>query len=208
MTEPSAHYWLSASGEYRELMGQLLSSPRYRDPKAESQETSWPNKHMKLVVLELQSDGKLQASHEHTPQSLQEHFQNVRSAHCSRAYILEGLHPDFISILGKHFGMHPSIFLDHERVVVNSARECDTVVLPSLLKSREHCTMKYFQLFSLPENARGCFKMCCQTTGRHIGVTRVKGEFSNVGILRRKCSIWTRQTGPGQPWDCKSPFNC
>ena len=117
--------------------------------------------------------------------------------------VLEGLHLDFISVLGEHLGLHPSIFVDHERVVINSEKECDNVGLPSLLKSRKHCTMKYFQLFSLPKNVHGCFKMYCEATGRHIGVTRVAGAFSNVGILRRKCSFWTRQTEAGHPWKCE-----
>ncbi|TPX07376.1 uncharacterized protein E0L32_002154 [Thyridium curvatum] len=96
-------------------------------------------------MLKLQSDGSFDAPAEFTPQSLQQHFRTAGvsgASNYSRVYILEGLHPDFVSVLGEHFGMHPSFFVDHERVVVNAdvaAKEADTLVLPSLLKSRQHC---------------------------------------------------------------------
>lgn len=207
MQKLPSHNWLSTSGKYHELINRLLSSDprlRPRDPKAESQGIPWPNKNVKLVALQVRSDGEFQGPSEYTPQSLREHLQTPESTSCSTVYILEGLDPDFISVLGEHFGLHPSIFVDHERIVINSEKECDNVVgLPSLLKSREHCTMKYFHLFSLPKNVHGCFKMCCEATGRHIGVTRVTGTFSNVGILRRKCSFWTRKMKDGKSWNCE-----
>ena len=58
----------------------------------------------------------------HDPVSLKAHLDShgTPKAGEGRVFILEGLHPNFIAVLGAHFKMHPSIFVDHERIVVIS----------------------------------------------------------------------------------------
>ena len=48
------------------------------------------------------------------------------------------------------------------------------------------------------------FRNLCDVSGRHVAVTKVIGKFSEVGIARRKCTLWSRENDHGG-WDCKSP---
>ncbi|KAK8052332.1 hypothetical protein PG993_003717 [Apiospora rasikravindrae] len=41
----------------------------------------------------------------------------------------------------------------------------------------------------------------CDTSGRHIAVTRLMGKFSEVGICRRTCTFWPKANGLGD-WNC------
>lgn len=206
--------WLCSPGEYQDLVARLSAAdPRLRrDDKALRQKTPWPNINAKLVILEADTNGTFGAPVDHDAASLktylEERAKSPQHGHLRRVLILEGLHPDYISILGAHFKIHPAVFLQHERVIVDSPKttqDSDSLGLPSTaaMATAQSCTMKYFELFALPERTRGIFKLSCTVTGRHIGVTRARGEFLDVGILRRKCSVWrsSRPNGPG--WDCK-----
>jgi len=130
-----------------------------------------------------------------------------------RVYVLEGLGPGFVDALGRHFGLHPSVFVEHERVVVHNqthAGESDGLPLPSCLRSRRHLALRYFEVMAFSEAPRS-FRWVCADTGRHVGVSRdLRWEtnqkddidrFLDVGIVRRKCGIWhtTREDGG---WDC------
>lgn len=206
--------WLSAPGEYQDLVHRLCAADprlRRRDPKADRQKTPWPNQTARLVALEMGSDGAFSKPTEHDPQSLKEYLNNqVISSnveHGSRLFILEGLRPEFIAAFGNHFKMHPSLFTEHERVVVmapSALMEDDAVVLPGMTGNREHYILKYYEPLHLPEKVHSIFRMCCAVSGRHIGITRARGFFSEVGILRRKCSIRRRKRVQGLGWDCKS----
>jgi hypothetical protein len=74
--------------------------------------------------------------------------------------------------------------------------------LPSAVCGRDHVSLKYNEplLFSPPPTG---FRNLCDVSGRHIMVTRIMGEFSGVGIARRKCTFWSRKTEAGG-WDCAS----
>ncbi|KAK0724321.1 hypothetical protein B0H67DRAFT_598002 [Lasiosphaeris hirsuta] len=94
-----------------------------------------------------------------------------------RIIIVEGQPPVYIDAMVVHFGMHPAFFSNHERV------RAPDVELPSIVK--EH------------------FRVFCAESGRPVGATRVLGEFTDTGILQRKCSVWRRQRpGEGGGWDC------
>lgn len=124
----------------------------------------------------------------HGPASLKAYLDShaAPKAGSGRVFILEGLHPDYIAVLGAHFKMHPSVFVDQERTVVISPytqQSSDFLTLPGTGRMAQHFTMKYFELVGLPQHVLN-FRMCCAETGRHIGVTRAKGEFMDVGIVR------------------------
>ncbi|KAI8633625.1 hypothetical protein F5Y19DRAFT_489092 [Xylariaceae sp. FL1651] len=203
--------WLCRAGEYQDLVSDLCAADprlRQRDEKAVRQKTPWPVHHARLVVLECSDGRTFGGPVEYTPQALRDCLESQRERSSpedpSRVYILEGLHPSFITVLGDRFKMHPSLFTEHERVGVIShtaLRESDTGILPAMTRTREHYTMKYFELLRLPQEIRGRFEINCSMTGRHIGVTREKGQFSDVGTLHRKCSVWRRYHEHGQGWD-------
>lgn len=213
MIAPRDGDWLSSPGVYRDLINKLTAAdPRLRSrcTKNLRQKIPWPQPNARLVVLEGGLDGSSFGKPvEHDAASLNAYLKDQPAtpapAKRRRVFILEGLHPDYIATLGGHFKMHPSMFIDHERVIVISPfneQGSDTFGLPSAAQTTEHRTLKYFEPIALPRNVQGCFKMCCAETGRHIAVTRVKGRFLDVGVLRRKCTIWQREI-PGGGWDCE-----
>ncbi|KAF7184052.1 hypothetical protein CNMCM7691_004611 [Aspergillus felis] len=73
--------------------------------------------------------------------------------------------------------------------------------LGSTIRSREHVSLKYHEplVFSPPPTS---FRNFCDHTGRHIGITRVMGKLSPVGVARRKCSFWCRGNDSDAGWDC------
>jgi len=207
--------WLSSPGEYQDIISNLRASdPRLRSrcDKNLKQGIQWPSTRVKLVGMEgSPDDASFSEPTPYTPTTLQmylsESQRRANTSNLRRVFILEGLHPDFIAVLGAHFKMHPSMFVDHERVVVFSKEgENDSPVLPGIARTSQHYTMKYFELVSLPKEAQGSFALCCADTGRHVGVTRTMGKFGEVGVARRKCTIWRQMHSSGSGWDCKSRY--
>lgn len=204
--------WLSAPGEYRDLIQQLCASdPKLRrgDPKVAGKNIPWSSAPGKVVMLAGQANvtGFEQPVTYGNSQALEEYLDSRSPDNLNRIYLLKGQNPDLIASLGGYFRMHPSFFLDHEKVDVmaqGAAKESDIMALPSMALNQEHFCIKYFELLSLPTSLRGTFGLRCATSGRHIGVTRIMGSFLDVGVVRRKCSIWRRRRSePGGAWDCK-----
>ncbi|KAK0642141.1 hypothetical protein B0T16DRAFT_335285 [Cercophora newfieldiana] len=209
---PRESDWLSAPGEYQDIVSTLCASdPRLRSRCSKNirQNIPWPNPNARLVVLE--NDGRgdegkpFKSPVEHAPKSLRGYLDDhptPQPGH-GRVFILEGLNSDFIAVLGAHFKMHPSLFIDQERTVVispHSQQSSDFFTLPGTARSAPHFTMKYFEVVSLPQEVLS-FRMCCAETGRHIGMTRIKGELLKEGVVRRKCTIWNQGYSDGR-WDC------
>ncbi|KAK4213550.1 hypothetical protein QBC37DRAFT_285682 [Rhypophila decipiens] len=122
-------------------------------------------------------------------------------------YLLEGLSPEFVSLLGTHFHLHPSLFMDHERLVPHGGRlksdssEAGGVpYLPSTILGRDHISLKYHEPLVLGTRPTG-FRNLCDTSGRHIAVTRLMDQFSDVVVSRRKCTFWSKDTESGG-WTC------
>jgi hypothetical protein len=205
--------WLSAPGEYQDLISKLCASdPRLRSRCSKNlrQGTPWPNPNARLVVLETGGNGDTTFGNpiQHDPASLKAYLDSkpAAGAGSGRVFILEGLHSDFIAVLGSHFKFHPSVFVEQERIVViqpYARQENDLYRLPSVARTSQHYTMKYYEMVRLPPAAQNRFRLNCAETGRHIGVTRAKGEFLEAGIVRRKCTVW-RQVDSNGGWDCQS----
>ncbi|KAK7996320.1 hypothetical protein PG991_015787 [Apiospora marii] len=119
-------------------------------------------------------------------------------------YLLEGLSQEFVSVLGDHFQIHPSLFMDHERLVPAGGRltgeNGGIPFLPSAICGRDHVSFKYHEPLVLPTRPAG-FRNLCDISGRHIAVTRLVGQLSDVGISRRKCTFWSKETEP-EGWSC------
>lgn len=201
--------WLAAKGDYQDFVKSLCTSDprlRQRDPKAFTQKTPWEDSGVRVVALDLESDGSFGKALEFKhPEKLNVHLSKFSSTPGKRSvYILEGTGPGFISVLGDHFSIHPSFFLEHERVIVMNRKaqgESDGLALPSMLETRDHLSMKYFEPLQF-DKTPDSFRLVCGSTGRHIGVQRSDGEFLDVGIIRRKCGLWVRREQQGDGWDC------
>jgi hypothetical protein len=209
--------WLVAEGPYQDQANALCGRDprlRRRDPKAVAQKTPWPDAKAWATVLEMDAENKsadaVQRREFLDAKDLDLHLDNhdLGSARGKgRVIILEGINPKFIAVLGRHFKMHPSIFVEHERVVVmnrNAHGESDGMPLPSVTRSRDHRTLKYYEPLEFSSMAPTSFRWVCGTTGRHIGVSRLDGRLTPVGVVRRKCSVWSRMRAAanGGGWDC------
>ncbi|TDZ30685.1 hypothetical protein C8035_v001960 [Colletotrichum spinosum] len=169
--------WL-ADGEYRDFVQSLRHSDprlRQRDPKASLQKINFTDKNVRVVKLSFDNGTFTREDPFETPAELEDHFRTTASHRGRRnIYILEGLGPGFAGVLGEHFSLHPSFFVEHERVVVHSLNgegESDGVQLPSVLQRRGHLQMKYYETV-LFDKAPQSFRWVCAVTGRHIGVSR------------------------------------
>ena len=175
--------------------------------------TPWSRARPQVLALHLNADGSCQPSIEYCDASLlathlkQQAAATAKDDMPSRAvYLLEGLSRDFIGVLGEHLQLHPSVFMDHEKLAPVGDRFIreggGLPFLPSAVHGRDHVSIKYHEpreLSSLPTD----FRNICETTGRTIAVTRLMGEFTNVGICRRKCTFWSKADASGG-WICTS----
>lgn len=218
--KPDGH-WL-ATGPYAETVRALCASdPRLlkRDPKSRTLNVPSADA-ARVSVLEAQPGGTFATTSHHTgPATLEAHLEHVAaSAPPGRraVYILEGLGPSFTSLLGAHFSVHPSFFVEHERVVVHDISAQggnDGVPLPSVMRGRAHLRMRYHEAMAFDVTPRS-FRWACGVTGKHIGVSRELGwddvdegdRFLDVGMAVRKCGVWSR-VNEGGGWDCEFPLS-
>lgn len=217
----AAQHWIAAEGPYRDYVMSLQGADprlRQRDPKAKSQNTPWLDAQTRVVVLDLEADSTAFSEPRYftgaQSQALEDFLatdpappsgsETRVSKERRRVVILEGLSPTFIALLGQHFGLHPSIFVEHERVLVmnmNAGGESDGLPLPSALRLRDHMVMKYHEPMEL-DPVPSSFRLSCGSSGRHIATSRFNGVFSQVGIVRRKCSWWSKTEEDGRGWEC------
>ena len=205
--------WLCPDGEYGNVIKDLCSSDprlRNRDWRAIRFGVPWPMQHARLLAFKVNPDSSVERVCEYdSAKPLKHHLRSRRTipdSDLGYVYILEGLQPEFVDTLGSHFRIHPSFFVEHERIVhfkEDAHLDCERDILPSMNPAREHFVLRYFEAIRLPENVRGIFRLYCAETCRHLAVTRFMGQFSEVGVLRRKCSVWRRRRGSGKGWDCK-----
>lgn len=167
----------------------------------------WSRAIPRMVSIHLESNGQFGEGTEYRNSiALQNHFDNRSSetAQCS-IYILESLCSNFAAVLTSQFQLHPSVFEDHERLAPFNGRKTGdspgVPFLPSVTHGRDHVTLKYHEplLLSPPPTD---FRNLCDASGRHIAATRLRGQFSDVVVARRKCTFWSRETSAGG-WDCK-----
>jgi hypothetical protein len=164
----------------------------------------WTLAKTKVIALHVAPDNSIGAPIEYTDAvALETHLFQVaeRADSTSRyVYLLEGLSRDFVEVFGHHFSLHPSLFTDHERLVPCQGRMTGEngglPILPSGLMDKDHVAFKYHEPLSLSKCPPG-FRCVCETSGRHIAITRLMGKFSSIGTARRKCTFWSKTTTAG-----------
>jgi hypothetical protein len=135
---------------------------------------------------------------------LRKHFENdINDVPKRRIYIMEGLAPDYIDVIGSHFFMDPSFFLRQERTCVWSndfTPTSDALSQPSLLLPKKEFHLQYCELRQFTDVVENV-PYFCKRTGRHVGMTPARrAEESTTGILRRKVSWWCMKRD-GEGWD-------
>ncbi|KAI0886841.1 uncharacterized protein GGS22DRAFT_199174 [Annulohypoxylon maeteangense] len=183
-------HWLSGHGAYSELTkSQCSSDPRLRipDPICVERKTMWPDMPMRVRLLgHCESQNFVVKGELTNPDALQRFLDSqTRVSGQKMVYLVESFDPRIVEVLGNHFQLHPSLFVEHAKV------KADIVLLPSSLSTRDHITLRYFEPVEIYQGVPG-FHQHCHTTGRHIKGTRSGDKILPVGILRRKCSVWNR----------------
>lgn len=204
---------IAPPGRYGELLIDLCESdPRLRGRSKiiTSQRLIPVSRSMRVILLEFE-EGSDAVQMQHifmSPERLLDHFnqeQNNGTRRLTNAvYLVEGVNQSVIDILGQQFDMHPSIFMEYENVAQGAAHDYSpAALLASALATRSYLCMNYEELVRLPDEACGKNSLRCTRTGRKIRVTRLNGEFDNVGMLRRKCIHWARIRPENGGWDSK-----
>jgi hypothetical protein len=169
----------------------------------------WCQASPRLTVIHLDAKGSLgQAEVHRDPNALREYLrrpQRLDGTPRRSIYILESLSKDFVTVLQYHFQLRSIVFQDHEKHVALYNRTTGEAVgvplLPSANYGRDYVSLKYHEPLVFSPAPTG-YRNICDVSGRHISVTRVMSNFSEVGVARRKCTIWSRET-KDSGWDCK-----
>lgn len=199
--------WLSSEGPYNEIARRWCTvDPSIRNRDQKNQGIPWRDQYCCVVVLEVQADETITHVEDLTSVSdLQAHINAISSSSVQgtrrRIYLVEGLNPTFISVLGMHFTIDPSFFARHERTVLWSRHHTllNDGPIPPSLSSINSFQLKYYEVLDFQPPVDH-FSMSCGVTGRHIGVTKIKGKYSSTGVVRRKCSFWYDEKANGG-WD-------
>jgi hypothetical protein len=98
------------------------------------------------------------------------------------------------------------VFMDHDRLVgfgqQLTGERGGLPCLASTVFGRDHVSLKYHEPMTLSTRPSQ-FRNLCQTSGRHIAITRIMGNLSEVATSRRKCTFWCKSTVSGG-WDGKA----
>lgn len=199
--------WLCDEGPYQKYIEALCGS----DPglkKADPNNKDGPLKRGNALVVLL--DSRATGSPDYSDPryfvnstELREHLELPQQEARRRIYIMEGLAPDYVSVIGGHFYQHPCFFQKQERTCVWSndfTPVSDALQQPSLLSPDKYFHLQYCELRQFNKALENRYYFC-QRTRRHVGMTAPRHkEESTTGILRRKVSWWCRETVLGG-WD-------
>jgi hypothetical protein len=212
---PCSH--LSASGEYQENIAKLvnkypnLANPDWKPWTEPRRFASLP----RLVCFEFSTQpggaSAPVATHFDSIAKIEAFLHGIATGVTAadpvrRLWILEGLHPSYVAILGKALDVDPRIWMGHQRISLweNQRNAGNLPVLPTLAMQQRGFTWSYCQLVHL-NCAIKTFTTRCAENERHIALTRrVRREegvgFDGVGIVHRKASFWS-QTLPNGGWN-------
>ncbi|KAH7114885.1 hypothetical protein EDB81DRAFT_669396 [Dactylonectria macrodidyma] len=197
--------WIASPGRYQDLAKSLCSA----DPRLMRQDvkaTPWSGRPAKVYVVHLKESAECGKSMVFdTSEALQQHFneQSHKASHGNRAiYILEGGNADFAAAIGSYFNLHPSMFAEYQCVSnVTAQSRGNEGLLASVWASRQCISMRYRELVVFPDRVDDMYGLRCPVTGRHVGSTRINGEFNKVGSAQRKCMRWASAKRPDNGWD-------
>ncbi|KAF2435204.1 hypothetical protein EJ08DRAFT_580854 [Tothia fuscella] len=212
-TNTSNQNWLSSPGPYQETIKKAINlNPSLAKEDPRNIYTIPRLGNSRLVCLDLELTGA-----PNLDRLKQREFSNVidlkvylDSYHSSpllqhrRVYIMEGLDPDFVQVIGSHFSIDPSFFLyqeRHPRLEVwdrGNHRAIATPRLPSLSDPKQY-VLQYPEMRNF-NNELIYYRNVCARTGRPILTIGFEGRLDPISTICRKCSIWTT-THPDGSWD-------
>lgn len=197
--------WLSAPGPYRDLIRSLCASrPDLRSPD-KTNESEWPPTCYKprIVALEMQGNSVRECLESSDLRELDQHFREYKAKESAKKriiYLLEGLDPEFISILGGHLMIHPILFTDHLWWKSNSStgHNIDNIALAS--SAQDFICFEYFEDFWMNPDIDNNHLSNCLKTGRFAAENILGGDYTSLTV-DRKCSFWSSMLSANGSWN-------
>lgn len=204
--EPLDCGWMVPPGRYQDMVRNLIESNPGLLRRERKRMMDGP---VRALVFELTQSNP---AHLPTPiilnsaEELREHVDKADSVvrRVNSIYIVENLNRSTIEILGRHFSLHPSIFLDYIRSTqVPGCKKGFSSLLASTCATRDHLVLNYRELLALPDEAAGIQRLRCAHTGRDIATTFINCDLDEVGVASRRAVLWSRQRTTKDGWDCE-----
>ena len=185
---------------------------RQRYPSLINLERQFPNNgSCRIGLIELPSPEK-RLSEFHSPQELRDHLNKPESAAAipwCRVYVLENLNLEYITVLGRHFDVDPTIFARQYRKMTWEAKP-DENNTPQLLLCGDpdlSFTLRYSELRQFDRSIAGT-KLTDSRTGRILTSPNKAKDFElfhTVGIVRCCISFWCAESSNKACWN-GTPF--
>jgi hypothetical protein len=144
----------------------------------------------------------------HSAPELRKHLgtaETVTPARRCRIYVVENLSLEYITVIGNHFYLDPTIFAAQIRAQVWAEQPTENNT-PPLLRHRyprHSFTLRYKELRYFDEPIAG-LDLVNNRAGRRITTTNTQEElsvFRHVGVVRRCLSFWCREGSNTGSWD-------
>jgi hypothetical protein len=204
--EPLDCGWMVPPGSYQDMVRNLIESDPGLLRRERKRTMDGP---VRALVFELP---RSKPAHLPTPitlnsaEELRQHVDKADSVaqRVNSIYILENLNRGSIEILGRHFSLHPSIFLDYIRTTqVPGCKKGYSSLLASTCATRDYLVLNYRELLALPDEAASLERLRCAHTGRDIATTFINCDLDMVGVVSRRAVLWSRQRTTKDGWDCE-----
>ena len=206
-SSPNDGAWLCDKGPYLDLVQKLcVADHSLRRPnKVRRFAKEWQRGDSRVLCVQLSAGrpGRLVQKRLFEGlrgcQELREHMQNGRPAggrDHGMLYVMEGLAPDYVSVLGHHLGVPPSVFANQARVLISTgflddSESRNNVPLPSLREPKTHFSLVYPEARHRDNLFGHSFH---DFRGNYAGneVYTVTGDYSETMLVRHTCSFWSR----------------
>lgn len=123
---------------------------------------------------------------------------------CARQlFLLQGVPPNYVEILGFKFNIDPNFFARHIHSgmpVQSYLGMRDIPLLASHPTSRESFCMRYHELRAFADPISD-WELRAIDQPRRVSVSKFNGDFDGIGIARKNASVWFRETEDGKGWN-------
>ena len=133
-----------------------------------------------------------------TLETLRQSFSTVEtlsssSEPCRELYMVEGLDPQYVSVLGDALQVDPNVFMRHERTVLWQYLHESAIVpqLPSLIDSNKSFTLDYCELVHFLQPFEH-YAVRTAENERLVDATRIDNNWNKVGVVQRRASFCAR----------------
>ena len=152
----------------------------------------------RVAVVEIREEGGMEQTVFDSPGDLDGYMEgsSPRYKACKhRLYVLEGLGPAYVGVLGSRLRMAPFVFA--EQTLRGGTRKEQATILPSQHGPETFFTMQYVELHIFPDAQINNLGACCTYQDRKIWTTMVNSKLDEVGHVHRIASYWSRQEADG-----------